>query len=401
MRGCVKGLFIGFILLTFSSLLLAQDGLMRKVVDVPHVDPTAITVDGLMNETEWQNGGQANLVTESGYEIYANYYGRELSEPDYDAYYARLLWSVDTLFLFIHIDEFVNDSTDLFWHGQWTGDQLFVSLSSRLGMDMDTNYTYQGNAFAIPEGPYHFWILGDTITFNCGNPVGIPDAFRCALGDTVEEAVFDAASIARWGVHIDKAGGIWDLEMAIYNPGINAQSAIGFNLGGSTGSQAFYDWSVINWGYGDAYGYYTWQPNVPDDPFAIPATAGASGDPGFDNLRTSKNWAVLYFDPNMATGIGSRDAGPNVASGFLLDQNYPNPFNPKTTIRFKLAEKGSVKLSVFNAAGQLVTRLIDNQRYTAGSYLVSWDASHLASGVYFYELMVNGAKDTKKMVLMK
>src|SRR5574339_916096 len=131
-----KLLLFGFFLFLFSSLLVAQE-FVRKEVVVPKVDPSAITIDGQMNESAWQNAGEANLITSTGYEIFSLYYYREgLTEPDFDELYGRLLWAKDTLYVFINWDEFHNDSTNLFWAGKWTGDQLFVSLTNRLSRAM-------------------------------------------------------------------------------------------------------------------------------------------------------------------------------------------------------------------------------------------------------------------------
>jgi hypothetical protein len=84
-----------------------------------------------------------------------------------------------------------------------------------------------------------------------------------------------------------------------------------------------------------------------------------------------------------------------------LDQNYPNPFNPSTTIKFSLADETNVTLSVFNARGQLVKRLIDGGGMNAGVYNVPFDGTGLASGVYFYRLDAGPYTQMKKMVLLK
>ena len=107
---------------------IAQD-IVRKQLDVPKVDPTLITLDAQMDETEWQNAAEVNLITSTGYEIFANkYYREDLVEPEYDELYARLLWAKDTFMHSSSIDEFVNDSTNLFWNGKWTGINYFLSL---------------------------------------------------------------------------------------------------------------------------------------------------------------------------------------------------------------------------------------------------------------------------------
>ncbi|MGB5849610.1 MAG: T9SS type A sorting domain-containing protein [Ignavibacteriaceae bacterium] len=83
-----------------------------------------------------------------------------------------------------------------------------------------------------------------------------------------------------------------------------------------------------------------------------------------------------------------------------LEQNYPNPFNPSTTIKFSLPSSGNAILKIYNALGEEVAVLIDNE-LTTGTYEVEWNASGLPSGVYFYYLQAEGFVETKKMLLLK
>jgi len=89
-----------------------------------------------------------------------------------------------------------------------------------------------------------------------------------------------------------------------------------------------------------------------------------------------------------------------IPRGYELSQNYPNPFNPVTNIQFRLPVDSRVRLEVYNMAGELVTVLADDFR-TAGSHLVSFDASDLSSGTYIYRLTAGTTVLTRKMILMK
>ncbi len=91
---------------------------------------------------------------------------------------------------------------------------------------------------------------------------------------------------------------------------------------------------------------------------------------------------------------------PEQPTDFSLSQNYPNPFNPATKIDFKIAQASNVRISIYNILGQRVTTLIDTYM-NAGSYTVDFDASRLASGVYFYSLEAGDFKFNKKMMLLK
>ncbi len=92
----------------------------------------------------------------------------------------------------------------------------------------------------------------------------------------------------------------------------------------------------------------------------------------------------------------------SVPDKYYLDQNYPNPFNPSTTIKFGLPRAGNVSLKVYDMAGREVANLINNERMNAGIVSYNFNGSNMASGVYFYSLVVdNNLISTKKMVLVK
>lgn len=85
---------------------------------------------------------------------------------------------------------------------------------------------------------------------------------------------------------------------------------------------------------------------------------------------------------------------------FSLYQNYPNPFNPTTNIRYSVAESGNVNIAVYNLMGQKVAELV-NETKAAGAYNVTWNASQMASGMYYYRLTSSGQTFTRKMTLIK
>ena len=97
------------------------------------------------------------------------------------------------------------------------------------------------------------------------------------------------------------------------------------------------------------------------------------------------------------TGIEQQTGLPTVLA---LHDNYPNPFNPTTTIRYDLPKAGVVRLTVFDVLGRQVAELINSQQ-AAGKHSVIFNASRLASGVYFYRLSANNHILIKKMLLMK
>ncbi len=90
----------------------------------------------------------------------------------------------------------------------------------------------------------------------------------------------------------------------------------------------------------------------------------------------------------------------NTPKTFALEQNYPNPFNPVTSIKYQLPRAEKVSIKVFDILGKKVANLV-NENKEPGYYEVSFDASNLASGLYFYRIEAGSFTDTKKMILVK
>jgi hypothetical protein len=104
---------------------------------------------------------------------------------------------------------------------------------------------------------------------------------------------------------------------------------------------------------------------------------------------------IIVRDPSDATTMGSTE----LPKTYALAQNYPNPFNPTTTIEFDLPVAGEFTLTIYNVLGQVVEKFKDHRE--AGQWAHTWDASDVASGLYFYKLTVGDFSDTKKMMLLK
>ena len=93
-----------------------------------------------------------------------------------------------------------------------------------------------------------------------------------------------------------------------------------------------------------------------------------------------------------------------IPQDYELSQNFPNPFNPTTKIRYALPKEGKVQIVIFDILGREIAKLVNNEFNEAGRYVKEFDGSRLASGIYFYRILVNDGKDftqVKKMVLVK
>jgi hypothetical protein len=81
--------------------------------------------------------------------------------------------------------------------------------------------------------------------------------------------------------------------------------------------------------------------------------------------------------------------------------NYPNPFNPSTKVEFTVPENGNVHLSVYNVRGQEVAILFDGAAEAGTLYTANFDASHMATGIYFSVLRFGNQRVTQKMLMTK
>lgn len=131
------------------------------------------------------------------------------------------------------------------------------------------------------------------------------------------------------------------------------------------------------------------------------ALPGSAAELFFDNKFWSYDETsntIRVYDLSTVS-VSDRNKNINV-NNFTLSQNYPNPFNPSTRINYTLSEPATVQLKVFNALGQEIAILV-NEEKPSGSYEIVFDASHLSSGVYFYQLTSGNFIETKRMLLLK
>ena len=100
------------------------------------------------------------------------------------------------------------------------------------------------------------------------------------------------------------------------------------------------------------------------------------------------------------TGQGVLKVSEMIPTDFQLLQNYPNPFNPITTISFQIPVASNLKLQVYDLIGRNVASLYEGTK-PAGIYSLTFDASNLPSGIYFYCLEAGTYRQIRKMMLVK
>jgi hypothetical protein len=135
---------------------------------------------------------------------------------------------------------------------------------------------------------------------------------------------------------------------------------------------------------------------------------------GIESIATSNGDVIITWDFNR---VGSLDiyaqkinpdgtlttinqTGNILPDNYSLSQNYPNPFNPETKIRFSIPKAGFVQLSIYNSLGQVIEKSVYNN-LTPGTYEHVFEASNLATGIYYYKLSYDDYSETKKMMLIR
>ena len=204
----------------------------------------------------------------------------------------------------------------------------------------------------------------------CG--AGITNAYTAyqeALSELPVELASFSASVADDGVQIK-----WHTETEVNN--------YGFEVLRSTKES---DWQKIGFvdgnGNSNSSKYYSFKDNDIH-----------SGKYSY-RLKQIDNDGKFEFSKTVEIEIGK-------VGNYHLSQNYPNPFNPITKIDFTIPAKQNVSLNVYNSLGEQVAELINDEK-NAGDYSVTFDATNLESGVYFYRLETSEFVKSNKMILLK
>lgn len=113
-------------------------------------------------------------------------------------------------------------------------------------------------------------------------------------------------------------------------------------------------------------------------------------------LSDLANWVFRNFINNEEVTV----INPVLPEKFSLSQNYPNPFNPVTNIKYQIPFETYVDISLYDISGRLIKKLVSENK-TAGFYEMTFDASGLSSGIYFYTINASYFTDSKKMAVVK
>lgn len=174
--------------------------------------------------------------------------------------------------------------------------------------------------------------------------------------------------------------------------------ALGFDgitiLAKSTTSSQLYSY---NFGKEDGFFYLY---NLPYGTYQLIAQRIGSENAFSQTFTISPNNPLHYGLDILFTTTDIKPEENLLPDMIKLNNNYPNPFNPSTIISFSIPQSTFITLKVYDVLGNEIATLV-NEEKTAGFYQVSFNASSLSSGVYFYTIRADNFTSTKKMLLMK
>ncbi|HLT23482.1 MAG TPA: T9SS type A sorting domain-containing protein [Ignavibacteria bacterium] len=289
------------------------------------------------------------------------------------------------------------------------------------GEIIDTNniyITYTNQAFRTTNGGQNWSIIHtDTANFQCVSFINSTTGYLSIEYGELRKTTNGGAN---WTPIIfpDPGNVIYHMKFANENRGwaISVTDSNRFfrtDDGGNTWNQVY---SSTNYLYGfDHYGpnkvWLIGDGKIPVsinggdtwDEFSISGFAAYSISFANENYGWLCGSAGKIYHSTNGGGIPTSllQTSTQLPEAYKLEQNYPNPFNPSTTISFSIAgNTSSVKLSVYNSLGQMVSELV-NKNLQPGAYSYRFDAARFPSGVYYYKLEAGEYSQTKKMLLVK
>jgi hypothetical protein len=145
--------------------------------------------------------------------------------------------------------------------------------------------------------------------------------------------------------------------------------------------------------------YWTFKYTAPgteqtDTLYAVGNSCNKDSTSGNDEWNFSPNFPIKVYNP-----IGIINSGTSI-NNFKIYQNYPNPFNPITKIKYDVKDNITLKITVFDITGRIISILSD-KFYNRGTYETEFNGNNLSSGIYFYKIEAGNYTESKAMVLIK
>lgn len=352
----------GWIVGAYNTILSTTDGgdsWQQNIDNSPYSgNYYAVSCTNVNSKTEcWLGGGHAP----DGYNIIekANGYGQWY--PQIIGFAGRLTGIY-----------FLNDSL-----GWATGDSNLILSTKNGGL-----WWNQGTLPALPPHPYYQGL--------CDVKFFSPEVGLCVgNADVIMKSTDGGAS---W-----KVVQLYPYSMGILFRAFIVNDSVAYAVGDTSASGA---------------GIIEKSTDVGDTWISQHVSAPVGYDAHFEDIcfvSDSEGWAVGGNGVIVHTTNGGDSTGDSMATSvnpkiqiynFNLKQNYPNPFNPTTAINYSLAKTSLVTLKVYDVLGREVKTLV-NEQENAGDHSLSFDATSLPSGVYFYRLQAGTNIQTKKLTLVK
>jgi hypothetical protein len=284
--------------------------------------------------------------------------------------------------------------------------------NGRIAQSLDSLIAIHGNAFVISNGIVPFSVIATT------------DSVRkyFVLHDW-QKAMLKAADLGHYvadahnPLHITEN---YDGQLTNQNGIHSRYETTMINADSSqiiyTGDSALFVPNINSFVFGFLYSNYQYVDSVLFADSVAHSIAGNYGSVYLQELwNRSRNFTTLLF--KSASNYLARliytawvNAGSplptyiehngTVANTFELYQNYPNPFNPTTNIKFNLPKSSVVNLSIYDVSGKLVGVILNEQK-ASGTYDITFNASYLSSGTYFYKITAGDFSSVKRMMLIK
>lgn len=290
-----------------------------------------------------------------------------------------------------------SDSVTFSWTPGSTG-SFTLKIAHGLATDANRfNDTVTAVVTVLPQN------VGNSTGTFCRNGLNKPILDNSTTYDTLNLNISNAFNVIDVNVKVDTVVHTYDGDLSITINHLSNSSQLSTNRGGSGDNfinTVFNDSSTTLIGSGTSPFTGSFRPESPLTIFNNNPVNGAwvlsVNDNAAQDTGTLRAWCLVITYQSLIGGIHTVEI-PNYYS---LSQNYPNPFNPVTNIRYTIPNAGITTLKIYDVLGREVAVLVNEMRQP-GVYTADFDASQLASGIYFYKLESGDFSAVKKMMLVK
>lgn len=289
------------------------------------------------------------------------------------------------------------DSSSFAWTPTAVGSYTLKIFSGAATDENRANDTITTVVTVQPAG------LVNSQTQICRNNVNLVIPDNATVKDSIVVNIANAFNVVDVNVRIDTLNHTWDSDLSFTLSRGAASCNIISNVGGSGDNfrnTVLNDSATTPIASGTAPFTGTFIPSSPlsslngvpvNGSWVLTITDNATGDTGL-----LKAWCIQVTYQSLVGGIQTIEI-PNY---FSLAQNYPNPFNPTTSIKYSVPTAVNVSLKIYDLLGKEVATLV-NEMKQPGFHTADFNASNLASGIYFYRIDAGEFTSVKKMMLVK